>query len=342
MDELDMLRAVRDDLAAPSGDSKVTARQALLARIEASREPPRQSSRLALMRMPWRSHPLGLGTWMRLATAIALVVVLLVVGAPWRTREQGSADAAALLNDLAVVAAAQPASQASAAGYRYTKIESMYQMMMALRGGDIIAALVPRIREMWIAADGSGRIRERAGDVLFQSERGRAAWVAAGAPPLDRAINMDFGPGGLSYEDLARLPTDPVALVAVIRERAARTQVPIDDEMFVVIGDLLRQQGAPPAVRAALYKIAAGIPGVELIGDARDHAGRQGVAVAKTSTYTGLRQRNVLIFDPRTSALLGEEHVLLQSVSWIDAPPPVVVGYAVYLESTTVESLPRE
>ena len=83
-------------------------------------------------------------------------------------------------------------------------------------------------------------------------------------------------------------------------------------------------------------------PGVELIGDARDHAGRPGVAVAKTSAYTGLRQRNVLIFDPRTSALLGEEDVLLERATWLDAQPPVVIGYAVYLDSRVVESLPRE
>jgi hypothetical protein len=324
MDEIDMLRAVRDDLTAPVGDAKVRARQALLSRLGASPEQP------------------GRRTWLRVGAAVALAALLVIVGAPWRTRELSTANAAALLNDLASIAAAQPAAQTTTAGYRYTKVESTYLNMMVLSGGDVIAALGPKTREMWIAADGSGRIRETSGDVTFLNERGRTAWVAMGSPPLNRAINEDFGPRGLSYEDLALLPTDPGALAVVIRERAARTKVPIDDEMFVVIGDLLRQQEAPPKVRSALYKVAAGIPGVELIGDARDHAGRQGVAVAKTSSYTGLRQRNVLIFDPRTSALLGEEHVLLEPATWVDAQPPVVVGYAVYLESRIVNNLPRE
>lgn len=323
MDEVEMLRSVRDDLSAPVGEGKDRARQALLARIVAGPEQRR-------------------GTWLRIGAAVALATLLVVVGAPWRSRELSTANAAALLNDLASIAAAQPVAPASMAGYRYTRVESTYLNMMVLGGGDVIAVLGPKTREMWIAADGSGRIRETAGEASFLNERGRIAWLAMGSPQLNRAINQDFGPGGLSYEDLARLPTDPVALAAVIRERAGRTRVPIDDEMFVVIGDLLRQQEAPPAVRAALYKVAAGIPGVELIGDARDHSGRPGVAVAKTSSYTGLRQRNVLIFDPRTSALLGEEDVLLEPATWVDAQPPVLVGYAVYLDSRIVPSLPRE
>jgi len=49
-----------------------------------------------------------------------------------------------------------------------------------------------------------------------------------------------------------------------------------------------------------------------------------------------------LIIDARTSALLAEEDVILESVSWIDAKPPVVIGYATYLESGVVESLPRD
>jgi hypothetical protein len=324
MDEVDMLRAVRDDLSAPLGGAKAKARQALLAYMGARHE---QSRRRTLLRV---------------GAAVALAALIVIVGAPWQTRELSTANAAALLNGLASIAAAQPAAPATAAGYRYTKVESTNLNMMVVSGGDVIAVMGPKTREMWIAADGSGRIRETAGEAIFLNERGRTAWLAIGSPQLNRAINQNFGPGGLSHEDLARLPTDPVALGAVIRERASHTKVPIDDEMFVVIGDLLRQQEAPPAVRAALYKVAAGIPGVELIGDARDHSGRPGVAVAKTSSYTGLRHRNVLIFDPRTSALLGEEDVLLEPATWVDAQPPVLVGYSVYLDTRVVQSLPRE
>lgn len=280
---------------------------------------------------------------LRIGAAVVLAAIILVAGLPWLGRDQGAAGAATVLNDLARAAVLQPAPvPATTPGYRYTKTDSMYLSMMGAQGGELIAALVPKMRTMWIAPDGSGRIRETAGEMVFLSERSRAAWLAAGSPPLGRAINQDFGAQGLSFEDLSRLPTDPSALATVIRERAQRADPPLYDEMFVVIGDLLREQTAPPQVRAALYKVAAGIPGVELVGQVHDRAGRQGVAVAKTSTYTGVKRRHVLIFDARTSALLAEEDVILESVSWIDAKPPVVIGYATYLESGIVESLPRD
>lgn len=280
---------------------------------------------------------------LRVGAAVLLAALLLVAALPWLAREQGSAEAAALLNDLAGVAAAQPGSvPAGTLGYRYVKAETMYTNTLVVRGGEPIVALVPKTRAIWVAPDGSGRIRETAGEVVFLSERARSAWQAAGSPGLARAINRDFGPGGLSYEDFARLPTDPKALAGVVRERASRADPPVDLEMFVVVGDLLRQPGAPPELRAALYKVAASIPGVELIGSVRDRAGRQGVAVAKTTDYWGSKQRLVLIFDPRTSALLDEERVLLESAGWVEAKPPVVIGYATYLEWGIVQSLPPE
>ena len=61
-----------------------------------------------------------------------------------------------------------------------------------------------------------------------------------------------------------------------------------------------------------------------------------------TSAYTGLRQRNVLILDERTSALLEQETVLLDAAKWMDAKPPLVVGYTTYLEAAIVERLPVE
>ncbi|MDP9226010.1 MAG: CU044_5270 family protein, partial [Actinomycetota bacterium] len=185
-------------------------------------------------------------------------------------------------------------------------------------------------------------IRETAGEPIYLNERSRSWWESGGPRDMLLAQNQDFGPQKLGFEDLSRLPTEPSALTNVIRERAQSADPPLHDEMFVVIGDYLRQQSAPPQLRAALYKIAAGIPGVELVGEIRDRAGRAGVGVAMTTTYTGLKQRHILIFDPRTSALLAEETLLLEKPSWSDVQPPVLIGYATYLESGVVESLPLD
>lgn len=271
----------------------------------------------------------------RAGVAAALTVAIVLAGLPLLDRSGSSADAAALLNDLAAVAASQPGAPAFTQGYRYTREQNMY---IYATGG--FQFLVPKTRETWIGADGSGRIKETAGDRVFLSERDRAAWIAAGSPSLGREIDQDFGPGELFAEDFSALPPDVAGLRAEVRRRAEETDVPVDVEMFIVVGDLLRQQVAPPEIRAALYRVAAGIPGVELIGEVRDRTGRPGVAVAKTTDYWGARERLVLIFDPKTSALLAEERVLLSKTDWSDAEPPVVVSYAVYLNSEVVDRLP--
>lgn len=291
----------------------------------------------SIRRLTWPRVRLG---GMRVGAIVVLALIVLIVGTP-RVDQSGSA-AAALLNDLATVARAQAAPLPLAAGsYVYTREESMYTSTLVVRGGETITALVPKTRSMWVAADGSGRIQEAAGEPIFLSERSRTAWSAAGSPPLARPINRDFDAGGLSYEDPGSLPSNPGALATVVRQRAEGTGVPVDVEMFIVIGDLLRQQSSPPEVRAALYQLATTIPSVDLIGARADHAGRPGVAIGKVTDHFGGRQSLVLIFDPRNSALLGEERVLLDAASWVDTTPPVVISYAVYLESGIVDTLPQ-
>jgi hypothetical protein len=76
--------------------------------------------------------------------------------------------------------------------------------------------------------------------------------------------------------------------------------------VFKEIGDLLRETGASPALRAALYEVAAGLPGVELVGEVSDGLGRSGIAVA----YVREKVRFEFIFDPATSNLLGESQGL--------------------------------
>ncbi len=47
---------------------------------------------------------------------------------------------------------------------------------------------------------------------------------------------------------------------------------------------------------------------------------------------------NTLIFDAETYHLLAEEEVLLQRGEWLDAQPPVVIGWNTYLASGFVPS----
>jgi hypothetical protein len=74
-----------------------------------------------------------------------------------------------------------------------------------------------------------------------------------------------------------------------------------------LVGDLLRESYASPQLRAALYQVGANLPGVQLIGAAKDKLGGSGIAVA----YTNVGIRHELIFDPGTSAPLGERTVVV-------------------------------
>lgn len=138
------------------------------------------------------------------------------------------------------------------------------------------------------------------------------------------------------------LPTDVGALRRIIDERAAVGGGSTDYERFTIVGDLLRETVAAPQVRAALYRVAAGLGGVELIGSMTDRAGRTGTAVAMTSDQSSRDlERRILIFDPQTSTLLAEEDFLIHKVDWLDANPPVAIECDTYLVSDVVSTIPQ-
>jgi hypothetical protein len=191
---------------------------------------------------------------------------------------------------------------------------------------------VPEHRQIWIGADGSGRLLEHDGQATFPSVADRAACARANLLGTATANTNDnwFAPGCLSIGpvDLQDLPTDPAELRAMLVARHIEGGPPGPAEDFVQIGDLLRETDASPALRAAIYKVGATIPGVEVLGPARDHFGRLGIGLAYDHQGGGAE----LILDPRTSALLGELDT--------DASGKLV-GWAVYLQSRIVDGLPR-
>ena len=222
---------------------------------------------------------------------------------------------------------------------------------------------VPEERETWVRPDGSGWSRSISGRARFLSARQRAAWVRAGSPRLPRAgrvsiqrfrrfprhtLSLSFIP----FSRLARLPTEPQRLRRWIEAHEGRGESlstagttssglpPVnsrDAKTFAAIGSLLQQTTAPPALRAALYEVASELPGVQLLGTATDPAGRKGIGVAYDNPQHG--ERLELIFDPKTSALLGERWILTSSRrSGVAAPAGTVIGYAAHLKSRVVDS----
>jgi hypothetical protein len=259
----------------------------------------------------------------RTAIGVAAAAVALAIAVPIALPGGGTGGAdpaaAALLHRVALRAAQQPPDPAPGPGqYLYTRSESSPTLLYVVGDGSTFLFSTPNIRESWIGSDGSGRILNTPGDVIFPTERDRAAWIAAGAPPLaEWVVDGDdefdhFDPGELTYPDrYADLPADPEELLELIERRELIGGPRGDWETFAIIGDLLRETYMPPKVRAALYQLAAELPGVELVGRVVDGAGRPGVAVAYTNWNSDAPNRWELIFDPTTAELLGEGEVLV-------------------------------
>jgi hypothetical protein len=346
MDEIELLREFRAGLPAPRPGSREAARGALMARLEPGGAAPdhRRAER------PRRRL---------LLAAAALACVAVVVGLPILLlggKTEVEPAAAEVLRQAATVARSQSAEPQPGPGqYAYTRSRTAYitttvGLTAAKNGpggsgrepGAAWSVLVPSEREIWIAPDGSGRIREVGGRPRFLSDAQRAAWVAAGSPalpPVGRASDETFAPHQLRYFHSASLPTDPKELRRLIEARKVPGigGPPGEAETFELIGEMLRETDLRPALRAAIYEVCAELPGIELLGPVRDPAGREGTGVAFTDRSRGIRHE--LIFDPADSALLGERDIVVGG--WdktLQVPAGTVVGYASYLESRVLDS----
>ena len=371
MDDIDLIRGIDSEFPGPDPAETARARERLMAAVAEAQGPaetgavpsPAEAAETrranGATRAPRRVVRRRRWALVACAAAAAVAAALVVPGLFTKTPVGGVQNAAAAaLNQAADVAAAQDAMAPPTAGqFMYTKSQSVFESTFAAvdpqdkpspgapessaspgtQANLVFTVLTPVTREAWIAPDGRGRLLETNGQSTFLTPHDEAVWKEAGKPDLDsgRTSDESFGKGGLSFMDLSGLPTDADALRKLIVERKVEGGPAGDAETFTIIGDMLRETYAPPALRAALYRIAATLPGVDLLGTVQDHAGRSGTAVG----YTNHGDRNVLIFDPTTAALLGEESVVVDpTVAHEPVPAGTVMSWSVYLASGVVDS----
>lgn len=271
-----------------------------------------------------------------------MTAVVVSIGLVLRLEGEAPATAAELLRRTAVVAADQQPSPEDGP-YLYTMVQTD-QLLTSSEGGRPWSVLLPTTEETWIGVDGSGRIVTTIGRARFLGERDRQRWLRAGSPELPTGRSDDvFPPGSLPHEDLSTLPTDPGRLLGVLRDQVADEDLPRDVAVFVRVGELLASADATPELRAALYRVASDLPGVELLGEALDPLARDGVAVGMSYDDAGAAMRAAVVFDEETSTLLAQVQVLLEPVPWIDAEPGTRITYVAYLEvgrAPTVRAVP--
>jgi hypothetical protein len=146
-------------------------------------------------------------------------------------------------------------------------------------------------RDIWVAHHGQSVLRDTGlpdGDGV----------VGAPAQVVPAASTFAAGGTSLTWDQLYALPTDAAQLAAALRGDLQGAGSDPTSELFVAVGDLLRESPAPPALRKALYDVAATIPGVRVTGDLTDGAGRSGTGVE--------RDGETYVIDLSTGAMLAD------------------------------------
>jgi hypothetical protein len=221
-----------------------------------------------------------------------------------------------------------------------------------------------QVKSDWYSADGSGRERIVRTSTSFLTGRDRAIAQAHGTTlarltvTSPRVIDGAFPPraaesvGFLPYWQIGRLPTQPAALQGALDrlilasdsgsgQGALRRQLRADPAgLFGPISQFLFLPTSPQ-LRAALFRVLAGLPGVQLLGHQRDRLGRRGIAVAVTHGAPD-RVREELLFDPATSNLLQTQTVVLHTSSASrgpSMPARTVVEYTDFVSRGVVGSI---
>ncbi|GII75357.1 hypothetical protein Sru01_03390 [Sphaerisporangium rufum] len=112
----------------------------------------------------------------------------------------------------------------------------------------------------------------------------------------------------VSIAEIQALPTEPDALKDLLLRWQGST--PANDEtanevLFFQAAELLLELPTPPDVRAGLFRMLAGLPGVGSAGEVRDPLGRTGMGVALRTCLPSYGQETRIMFDEPTGRLLA-------------------------------------
>jgi hypothetical protein len=285
MDELTLLREFRSDVPGPSTVETTAARDRLVAVMDDAQSGSGRPS--AAPRPAFPAGRDGRRFWIPVAvaaaaTAVGIAAVSIAVSGPWRTQlgsTQPGSKPATLTAAIVLRQAASAAARRPAGHGRFFVSESEY--ITPADGQDD-----PALRAIWIGNGATGR--------LVQTGQGSAV-ITPG---------ISFGRRTLTWTQLQRLPVAPGPLLADIARVSGNMGQPLVNAEFHNIVGLLFESPSPPALRSALYDVAARLPGVTLVSNSRDLIGRTAAEVYLPPGFPG-NGGEALFFDPSSSAVLG-------------------------------------
>ncbi|MFC4059427.1 CU044_5270 family protein [Planomonospora corallina] len=341
-DEIQLVTRIRPDAAPYDPEAKAAARRGLTAAAAS-----RRAARPRWLR-PRTMVPAG-----ALAAAAA---VLAVVAVPGGEAPRGPERQAVVASPRVVpVSASEVLGRAARAARtdlaprddQFIRVESetMYgafgDMDAASSGRGETRHLYRTRRVIWKSVDGT-----REGSLRIEHLEPKAypgwpipqdAYEAVGTVDVHRLPVCEIpGHERTDYATLKKLPTDAAGMRAHLYtgNRGGNSR---DEGAWGEVGDMLRETYMPAAQRAALFEAAATIPGVEIVGDAQDAAGRTGIAVGRVGP-DGVRQD--LVFHPETYELLGERGVVVDE-KLARAPEGSLVASTAELSVTVADEAPE-
>ncbi|GHA89251.1 CU044_5270 family protein [Streptomyces termitum] len=246
------------------------------------------------------------------------------VPAPVVRIEAGSAEKLdATIRQISTAAARQREPKVGPGQFLYVKSQVSYLVTEVDFDKNTETAFVQELhpREVWKSRDGSRG---------YLIEPGNSP---AGGEPLDTDVPSHIN--APSYDLLRTLPTDPDALLAKIYAEGEGKGRNRYQQAFTTIGDLVGEQAPPAGLASALYRAAAKIPGVVVVEHAKDAAGRDGLAVARTDETAG--ERTELIFDRRSFTYLGQRTIQVEEVKGLK--PGTVTGRTAVIERGVADVL---
>lgn len=337
MDDLTVLQAVRAAEPGPSAAETTAARNSLLTAIEAVGRSSSGGHRAARPRFAVR-RTARRRAWVPVVAAAAAVAVgvgalMLVPGdsrhaatrpaVPRQTspgpasRQVGPVPPAyhdATLTAAVVLdkAAAAAARQDDATGrYFFTESEWVSAMGAAsVTSSPQMYRIGPDLRRMWFGNGVDGSLILAVGEGL-------------------RTFNLGtLSDSGLTWAQLRALPTAQAPLLAIVARLAVGLNPKYPNSSafseFEVIGELLFENPISPAVQAALYQVAAGLPGIK-VTETTDLVGRSADEVyMEPGPDDPPGAGHALYFNPVTFQLLDEATINATNVSC-----PVLASYAV-------------
>ncbi|MEU4243780.1 CU044_5270 family protein [Actinoplanes sp. NPDC026619] len=314
------------------------------------------------------------------AAVAAVVVVAIDSGGPTPSGPGTSTEAARPLTASQILlTAAEHSSQDAPGAGRYLVVRTESGSVLTVGSGTSTYEMTDRSSyESWLSRSGkeSSAVISQDLGMTPLTPADAAAWRAAGSPgqvlvgkPLpsgklgpgspvstaggprrrsssEGADMYAFGGTNISVRDLEKLPADPAALRTALLKNfdGGGGDMPTDREQWLltVASTLIVDIPVSGPVRAAAFRLIAGLDGVRSLGAVADQRGRtgQGFAFTSVSAAGGSIERRFVI-DSASGRALGEEsRVLRPSGTTARLEPGSLLGYRVVLDQKTTDEVP--